>query len=96
MANSPRSRFSAEEKERDFLVSTDPWFRPVNLASGPDGALYVADFYREVIEGVSFIPADLREKLHLNVESGGRGRIWRIGPAGRSAKSERFPAALRW
>jgi hypothetical protein len=35
-----------------------------------------------VIEGMTFIPADIRAKLNLNVESGGRGRIWRIAPIG--------------
>ena len=35
---------------REFFASTDPWSRPVNLAVGPDGALYVCDMYREVIE----------------------------------------------
>ncbi len=34
----------------EFLASTDPWFRPVNLTVGPDGALYLLDYYREVIE----------------------------------------------
>jgi putative membrane-bound dehydrogenase-like protein len=81
------ARRRPEETDREFLASTDPWCRPVNLATGPDGALYMADFYREVIEGVSFIPADIREKLHLNVESGGRGRIWRIAPSGRKAQA---------
>ena len=33
----------------DFLVSTDRWFRPVDIKLGPDGALYVADFYNKII-----------------------------------------------
>ena len=33
----------------DFLVSKDPWFRPVDIKLGPDGALYVADFYNKII-----------------------------------------------
>ena len=33
----------------DFLTSDDPWFRPVDLQFGPDGALYVADFYNRII-----------------------------------------------
>jgi putative membrane-bound dehydrogenase-like protein len=84
------------EADREFLASTDPWCRPVNLATGPDGALYVADFYREVIEGVSFIPVDIRAKLNLNVESGGRGRIWRVAPSdGRPpAKSDDWVRSL--
>ena len=33
----------------DFLVSADPWFRPTDIKLGPDGALYVADFYNKII-----------------------------------------------
>src|SRR5256886_4039423 len=33
----------------DFVVTDDPWFRPVNLQLGPDGALYIADFYNRII-----------------------------------------------
>ena len=64
----------------EFLASTDNWFRPVWLSLGPDGAIYVADFYREVIETPLSLPEDMKKKL--NLESRGRGRIWRIRPAG--------------
>lgn len=66
--------------DREFLASTDNWFRPVCLAVGPEGALYVLDFYREVIETPLSIPDDI--KRQLNLESRGRGRIWRITPQG--------------
>src|SRR5207248_3472517 len=62
----------------EFLASTDNWFRPVNLTVGPDGALYVVDFYREVIETPLSLPDDIKAKL--NLETRGRGRIWRIVP----------------
>lgn len=55
----------------DFLWSDDPWFRPVDLELGPDGALYVADFYNRIIghyEVPLTHPGRDRE----------RGRIWRI------------------
>ncbi|QJX01301.1 neutral/alkaline non-lysosomal ceramidase N-terminal domain-containing protein [Frigoriglobus tundricola] len=64
--------------DREFLASTDTWFRPVHLSTGPDGALYVLDFYREVIETPLSLPEDI--KRQLNLESRGRGRIWRIAP----------------
>jgi putative membrane-bound dehydrogenase-like protein len=66
------------DADREFLASTDTWFRPVNLTLGPDGALYVVDFYREVIETPLSLPDDI--KKGLNLESRGRGRIWRILP----------------
>jgi putative membrane-bound dehydrogenase-like protein len=70
--------FTAKRADPDceFLASTDNWFRPVNLCIGPDGALYVLDFYREVIETPLSLPEDIKKKL--NLESRGRGRIWRI------------------
>jgi putative membrane-bound dehydrogenase-like protein len=70
--------FIAQRGDADceFLASTDNWFRPVSLTIGPDGALYVCDFYREVIETPLSLPDDIKKKV--NLESRGRGRIWRI------------------
>jgi putative membrane-bound dehydrogenase-like protein len=65
-------------EDREFLASTDNWFRPVELKVGPDGAIYVLDFYREVIETPLSLPDDIKKQL--NLESRGRGRIWRIAP----------------
>jgi putative membrane-bound dehydrogenase-like protein len=62
----------------EFLASTDNWFRPVWLSLGPDGAVYVLDFYREVIETPLSLPDDIKKRV--NLESRGRGRIWRIVP----------------
>src|SRR5213075_545767 len=65
----------------DFVSTDDPWFRPVDLQLGPDGALYVADFYNRIIghyEVPLTHPGRDRE----------RGRIWRIvyrGPDGTGA-----------
>ncbi len=80
-----------EEKSREFLASTDTWFRPVQLAIGPDGALYVVDMYREVIEHPWSLPDSLRQ--HLDLHSGSeRGRIWRIVPE--DFTSRKMPALL--
>src|SRR5688572_26077311 len=65
----------------DFLTSTDPWFRPSDLQFGPDGALYIADFYNRIIghyEVPLTHPGRDRE----------RGRIWRI-----TCKSAKRPHA---
>jgi putative membrane-bound dehydrogenase-like protein len=75
------ARRGAGETEREFLTSTDPWFRPCNLATGPDGSLYVVDMYREVIEGPEFIPEELKKDFDFYSGSD-RGRIYRIVQAG--------------
>lgn len=67
------------EQGREFLASTDRAFRPVNLATGPDGALYVVDFYREMVEHPQFVPEDLRKSVDFRRWKD-RGRIWRIAP----------------
>src|SRR5207248_3036508 len=60
---------------------------------GPDGALYVCDFYREVIETPLSLPEDIKKKY--NLESRGRGRIWRVVPDdGRKLPKPRLNAAL--
>ncbi|MEX2141365.1 MAG: PVC-type heme-binding CxxCH protein [Pirellulales bacterium] len=77
------STFRADrvEEESEFLTSTDNWFRPVSLANGPDGALYIVDMYRETIEHPWSIPPAL--KSHLDLRSGrDRGRIWRVTAEG--------------
>jgi putative membrane-bound dehydrogenase-like protein len=66
--------------KKEFLASTDIWFRPVQFANAPDGTLYVADFYREVVEHPASLPPEI--KKHLNLKSRGRGRIYRIVPDG--------------
>ncbi len=65
------------EQGREFLACEDLWFRPVNFANGPDGALYICDMYREVVEHPASIPEFM--KRHMNLTSGrDRGRIWRV------------------
>src|SRR5262249_22877001 len=66
--------------QREFLASTDNWFRPVNFANGPDGCLYVAAMYREIIEDETAIPGDILR--HYDLHTGrDRGRIFRMAPA---------------
>ncbi len=74
------ARRGAGEETREFLRSRDPWFRPVNLRFGPDGALYVVDFYREWIEHPQFVPPSVRDTIPYR-RGDDRGRIWRIVPA---------------
>ena len=75
----------------EFLASTDERFRPVNLTEGPDGALYVADIYRGLIQHAAYITPYLKEQtLARNlVLPTNRGRIWRIVPQGWKAPKPR-------
>jgi putative membrane-bound dehydrogenase-like protein len=75
--------FTSQRSEdgREFLTSTDNWFRPVNFVNAPDGTLHVLDMYRETIEHPWSIPDDI--KAQLDLESGrDRGRIYRLAPIG--------------
>ena len=72
----------ADEKA-DFIVSKDPWFRPVDLTLGPEGALYIADFYNRII-GHYEVP------LEHPGRDRERGRIWRVVKAGKRPVAEPF------
>lgn len=67
----------AGDEQREFLASTDNWFRPVQIENGPSGGLYVVDFYREIIEHPWSLPPAIKQHLDLN-RGNDRGRIWRI------------------
>jgi putative membrane-bound dehydrogenase-like protein len=73
------SRRADDEKESEFLASTDNWFRPATIAVGPDGALWIADMYRYVIEHPEWIPQDWQKKLDLRAGHD-KGRIYRVYP----------------
>jgi putative membrane-bound dehydrogenase-like protein len=68
----------------EFLASTDAWFRPVNFYVGPDGALYVMDFYRLVIEHPEWMSTEAQKSQDLT-KGIDRGRIYRIVPDGAPA-----------
>lgn len=63
----------------DFLKSKDDWFRPVNIEFGPDGCLYIADWYNKIISH-NELPTTHpdRDKSH--------GRIWRIRHVSQTAR----------
>jgi putative membrane-bound dehydrogenase-like protein len=68
-----------DEKNSEFLASTDPWFRPVQVRTGPDGGLYIVDMARFVIEHPRWISPE--RLATLDVRAGhDRGRIYRVVP----------------
>lgn len=74
-----RGSRAPEEQNCEFIASRDPSFRPVGLEHGPDGALYLMDMQRDVIEHPDYIPARVREKLDIRAGQD-RGRIYRVVP----------------
>jgi mono/diheme cytochrome c family protein len=72
------------ERDRPFLECADERFRPVFLRDGPDGAIYVVDLYRGLIQHRNFVTTWLRRQV---IERGlaapiGLGRIWRLSRSG--------------
>src|SRR5262249_18406532 len=65
----------------EFLSSSDNWFRPTMTRTGPDGAFYVADMYRQIIEHPQWIPMDAQQSLDLRAGAE-MGRIYRVYPEG--------------
>ena len=77
-------RAAGEEKE-EFFASTDNWFRPVEIRTGPDGALWISDMYRFVIEHPRWISAERLAKLDVRAGSD-KGRIYRLYPANKELR----------
>ena len=75
------SHRAPDEQDIEFLASADNWFRPTMLKIGPDGALYVADMYRLVIEHPEYFPEELKKRPDLRAGED-KGRIYRVYPEG--------------
>jgi glucose/arabinose dehydrogenase len=76
----PQGENAFETGRSEFLLSTDERFRPVNLANGPDGALYIVDLYRGILQHRVFLTSFLRRQIEergLDKHTG-LGRIWRV------------------
>jgi len=69
----------------EFFRSRDEWCRPVNITTGPDGALYICDIYRRYIDHARFFPENFG-KTHDMRAGENEGRIWRIVPKGIKAR----------
>ena len=67
------------ESKMDFLASEDRWCRPVMVRTGPDGALWVVDMYRYMIEHPQWLPQNGKDELLPHYREGDdKGRIWKV------------------
>ncbi|MGI8604628.1 MAG: PVC-type heme-binding CxxCH protein [Verrucomicrobiales bacterium] len=73
------SRRADDERDREFLASTDHWFRPTMLKTGPDGALYIADMYRAVLEHPEWIAPETQARIDVRAGDD-KGRMYRVFP----------------
>jgi putative membrane-bound dehydrogenase-like protein len=76
-----RSVRPKSDASTEFFRSSDAWCRPTGLRAGPDGALYIADMYREVIEHPEWINDELEKQIDVRAGHD-RGRIYRVAPVG--------------
>ena len=82
-----------DEQESEFMTSTDNWFRPVMVRGGPDGAIWIVDMYRMVIEHPEWIPKTWQDRID-HLAGNDKGRIYRVvlptdGLSGKSGSSKR-------
>ena len=80
-------------QEKEFLASTDERFRPVNIYGGPDGALYVVDMYRGIIQHKTYLTDYLKKEItdRKLTQPLSCGRIYRIAPSGKEAEFAPLP-----
>src|SRR2546422_280133 len=65
------------ETNSEFAANTDAWSHPMNLTHGPDGSIWITDYYREIIEDYSAIPRHLQQQYGVYAGHD-RGRIYRL------------------
>ena len=78
------------ERAAEFLASSDPWFRPVSFAVGPDAALYVVDYYAPVAGPTETLEVGIKPSDYW-FRSSGKGRIYRIAPVPGSPSQPPLP-----
>ncbi|MEP1086559.1 MAG: discoidin domain-containing protein, partial [Algoriphagus sp.] len=77
----------------EFIQSSDPLFRPVDIATAPDGTMYIVDMYRGIIQQGNWTQAGsyLRTKIqqYQMDDIAGNGRIWRLTHEGMERNKEK-------
>ncbi|WP_339865438.1 discoidin domain-containing protein [uncultured Algoriphagus sp.] len=81
------------ESQSEFIQSTDPLFRPVDIATAPDGTMYIVDMYRGIIQQGNWTQdgSYLRTKIqqYQMDDVAGNGRIWRLTYEGMERNKEK-------
>ncbi|WP_425638780.1 DUF7133 domain-containing protein [Algoriphagus yeomjeoni] len=81
------------EAQSEFIQSTDPLFRPVDIATAPDGTMYIVDMYRGIIQQGNWTQEGsyLRTKIqqYQMDDIAGNGRIWRLTYEGMERNKEK-------
>lgn len=81
------------EAQSEFIQSTDPLFRPVDMATAPDGTMYIVDMYRGIIQQGNWTQEGsyLRTKIqqYQMDDIAGNGRIWRLTYEGMERNPEK-------
>jgi putative membrane-bound dehydrogenase-like protein len=82
-----QARRPLAEGAYDFFASEDRWCRPVMVRTGPDGALWIADMYRYMIEHPDWLPPEGKAELLPHYRLGDHhGRLYRVLPTGGDAR----------
>jgi putative membrane-bound dehydrogenase-like protein len=85
-----RAQRDLADGNTDFFASADRWCRPVMARTGPDGALWIVDMYRYMIEHPQWLPQDGQDELRPHYRAGDdRGRIYRI--VSRASRPRKLP-----
>jgi putative membrane-bound dehydrogenase-like protein len=79
------SRRAADEPRNEFFASSDMMCSPVMVRTGPDGALWVADMYRKVLEHPHWLAPDWEKTIDVR-DGAGQGRIYRVYPANQTPR----------
>lgn len=75
--------------QKEFLASTDEWFRPVNLYTGPDGTLWMIDMYFGLLQHKTYMTTYLRDQYAsrgLDKPQANNGRLYRIRYTGKKVR----------
>lgn len=80
-------------EQKEFISSVDERFRPVNISDGPDGAIYVLDMYRGIIQHKTYLTPYLKSEIKKRelTQPLVCGRIYKVVPKGEDPEFRAMP-----